>query len=373
MKKLFIAALALASVVACSKDDVQVPELDSNTKSVAVKIENAGSTRAGGEAGNTTAGTNGMKAVVEASELHILFADKEGNVLENKALVSDETSATHPDANGQYAYGTQPADALDGNYIFHNVPAAVTQIAIVRYEANDAPTAETLDAYEEMANGEALNLQREIDDIVLYSESTLTKTTECATVNGIQYFIYTAKVRVAPTFTRFEINNIECEDLGGLNADGKEDTYGLDELALQSLTWGAGANVYSIATDELGTLYGAWKTPENGKNNIQAPTGVWSWNVLPANVTVPSKTNPLTLAMKVKAYDYKVAKEELNLLVEGLQKDGTNVTSFDAENIYQLNLKFKEGYISGQEGICVNVEVEIATWTVNTVTPVFGN
>lgn len=371
MKKLFVAAMALATIVSCSKDDVQVPELDSNTKSVAVKIENAGSTRADGEAGNTTAGINGMKAVVEASELHILFADKDGNVLENKTLVSEDVNAEHPEANDQYAYGTQPADALDGSYIFHNVPAAVTQIAIVRYEADDAPTAETLEAYEKMANDEALNLPREIDDIVLYSESTLTKTTECATVNGIQYFIYTAKVRVAPTFTRFEINNIECEDLGALNADGKEDTYGLDVLTLKSLVWGAGENVYSIAADELGVLDGVWKN-EGGKNNIQAPSGVWSWNMLPDNVTVPSKANPLTLNMDVKAHDYAVAKTNLNLLVEGLQKDGTNVTSFDAENIYQLNLKFKEGNISGQEGICVNVEVEIATWTVNTVKPVFG-
>jgi hypothetical protein len=55
-----------------------------------------------------------------------------------------------------------------------------------------------------------------------------------------------------------------------------------------------------------------------------------------------------------------------------LTKDGAAVTSFDVKNIYQLDLTFGEGNISGQEGICVNVTVSIDTWTVNTVKPVFG-
>ena len=379
MKKLFIAAMALATIVSCSKDDNAGPALDSNNKSVAIKIENSSSTRAG-EAGNTVAGKDQQSAVIDPSELMILFADANDVILKEMPLVAD--GADHDQTNNpQYAYGSAPESGLDGDYVFHNVPAAVTKIAIVRYEqaVEDTPADITivpgtteLDEVAAYASEPELNLQREIDDIILYAESTLTKDASdmCVEIKGVKYYVYNATVTVAPLFARFEINNIQCDDLGALNGDNDINTFGFDALELNSLTWGAGA--YSIATDELGTLYGSYKTPDGGKNYIQAPTGVWSWNV-PNTAKVPSTENPLVLAMTASAHDYVVANNgAVSIKVIGLEHEDTPVEAFANENIYKLDLSFDEGDIAGQEGICVNVNVTIAKWTVKTVDPVFG-
>lgn len=396
MKKLFVAVLAIAALAACNKEEVNAPVLDNESKSVAINILNSNDgTRA--EAGNTTPGTNGQLAVVEASELKILFADSNGVILMEKALVSDSTETTHPNTTGEYVYGTQPDGTLNGDYIFHNVPAAVTQIAVVRYETGDFSVkngVSELATIEELAENQEKNEDREMDDIILYSRSALTKTNECTTelINGKTYYIYTAEVRVAPKFTRFEINNIECLDLGVFNDDTDPNTYAYDTMDLVSLGWGAAYDAenpvtypYTINPAQLTTLTGAYDgtaTNETWENEAAracklADGKVWSWNVLPEGLLVPSSTNPLVLKVKVSAYDYTVAKEDLELKVVGLTKtEGAttaDVTSFDVENVYQLNLKFKESDLAGQEGMCVKVDVEIAPWTVNTVYPIFGN
>lgn len=390
MKKLFVAVLALAALAACNKEEVNAPVLDTESKSVAINILNSyDGTRA--EAGNTKPGTDGQLAVVEASELKILFADTDGVILMEKALVSTSKETTHP-TTGEYVYGTQPTGTLNGDYIFHNVPAAVTQIAVVRYETGDFTVengVSELATIEDLAKNQAENEDREMDDIILYSRSGLTKTDECTTelINGKTYYIYTAQVTVAPMFTRFEINNIECLDLGWLNDDNDPNTYAYDTMDLVSLGWGAayGAEYpYTIDPDQLTTLTGAYDGTANATWENEAARAcklaegkVWSWNVLPEGLLVPSATNPLVLKVKVAARDYTVAKEDLELKVVGLTKtEGAttaDVTSFDVKNVYQLNLKFNESDLAGQEGKCVQVDVTIAPWSVKAVYPIFGN
>ena len=383
MKKLFVAVLAIAALAACQKENSHdVPALDSNCKSVSLVIANQAETRVDTNAGNTAAGDNGQLAVMHNDDLRILFADANGAVLMDLQLVGQNEDEKHEEVlAGNYVPGV---GETANEYVWHNVPAAVTQIAVVRYEAADFAEAfvagkRKLTDYEALATSETLNLKRELEDICLYVGSTLTKDTTAAhKVNGVDYYYYRATVEVAPYFTRFEIHNVQCDDLGDLNADPDPNTFGLDKLVLGDLTWGG---KYAISATELGTLYGSYNTPENGKNYVKPATGVWSWNLDPKDLKIPSEANPLLLPMVVSAYDYTVAGYEAALgganrsikVVALKDKDGNAVRSFEKENIYVLDLSFDESDIAGQEGICVAVTVTVADWTVVPVKPVFGN
>ena len=98
---------------------------------------------------------------------------------------------------------------------------------------------------------------------------------------------------------------------------------------------------------------------------------VWSWNIMPADF------KDMLLTCEVGAYDYTVASSDAELYIKGLAKTVGATTpdanGFAAENIYRIALDFTEGDLSGQEGLCVQVDVEIVDWTVNTVHPVFGD
>lgn len=412
MKKLFICALALASVVACSKDDMaQEPVLDSANKSIAVTIAN-GTSATRGDAGHTTAATGKSQiAVADANDLIIFFADKNGLILEHKKLVA--TGANHDTTNNPlYAYGTQTTTTtgttVKGDYIFHNIPAAVTQVAIARYEGfgTDEPDVvvengkTNLSAVLALATSN-INEKRGIDDICLYGVGTVgtTSSNDHVEVNGVQYRIYPVSVTVTPALARLEINNIECLNLGTANDDLNEDgtpnisTFGIDELELLSLGWGGTTTTgegdaattsytYNIpAADFPKTLVGTYKTGDTtaannkddveGDNAYKLTSGVWSWNV-PVDAAVPSDTKPMVLGLKAKAYDYTLAEDDLQLVVNGLQDGSTTLSAFSAANIYQLNLQFNEGDIAGQEGVCVNVTVTINPWTVKTVTATFS-
>ena len=383
--------LAIAALVSCSKDDTADAVLDSANKSIQIKIENVGTTRAnngdGISAGNTTATTGTtMSSVVNVSELKILFANASGTILMEKALVG--TAVDHVTAGPDlpaYSYGsftgTESTDdhANNGVYVFHNVPAAVTQIAVVRYEAGDinqgsvvAGTTELNDVLE-AAENEALNLQRELEDIVLYDQSPLTKADpakECVTVGGIKYYVYEASVTVAPKFSRLEIDKIHCTDLGYKNDDNDPATVDFDKLVLNSFTW----STYAIAEDELGELNGQYNgtanaTVEDENARICKPeSGVWSWNIK------EQAFSKMTLNMSASATDYTVADDDVNLYItslsaaEGSAWDGTYKTT----HIYKLSIPFSQSNLADQEGICANVTVEIVPWTVNTVTPNFG-
>lgn len=382
MKKLFVAVLALAALAACQKENsLDVPALDSNCKSVSLVIANQAETRVDTNAGHTAAGTQGQSAVLNNDDLRILFADANDNVLMDLQLVAQDENEEHKDVlTDNYVPGTSD---VENEYVWHNVPAAVTQIAVVRYEAADfttvfEPAKRKLSDYETLATSETLNLQRELEDICLYVDSTLEKDTSAKhTVNGVDYYYYRATVEVAPYFTRFEIHNVQCDDLGDLNADPDPNKFGLDKLVLGDLTWGG---KYAISATELGTLYGSYKTPENGKNYVKSANGVWSWNLDPDGLKIPSETNPLLLPMVVSAYDYVVAGNDpaigganRSIKVVALEdENGNAVTSFDKENIYVLDLSFDESDIAGQEGICVAVKVTVANWTVVPVEPVYG-
>ncbi|MBR4854349.1 MAG: hypothetical protein IKU88_06440 [Alistipes sp.] len=424
MKKLFVSLMAIAALVSCSKDEVgNGPALDSANKTVSITIVNGnGGSRAAGDAGITAPGAgttaNGVTtmASAEATDLDVLFADASGTILKvmplvNTGAATDETHGT--DYTAEYVPGTT---GEANTYIWHNVPWDVTQIAVVRYYKG-APAAEGVDAIPAditivekttklsavaaLASNEALNLGRGLSDIVLYGVDTqLEDLNTTHEVDGVSYHYWKADVTVTPALARFEINNIECTNLGVYNLATNTDRtkYGFDELDVLSLSWKSTANnTYQIAkaTDatKIGTLYGQYVPAEgatlkeantyagsenraNGDaDDLQAGAGkVWSWNVA-ANTTFDG----MTVGLKAHAYDYSLqeAGQNLTLNVTGLATSANattaNANTFAAANIYQLNLAFTEENVKDQDALCVQVVVTVTPWTINTIYPVFGN
>ena len=265
MKKLFVSLMAVAALVSCSKDEVgNGPALDSKNKSIEITILNgSGSTRVDG--GITAPGvgavvdgqqTNKM-ASASATQLKVLFANSSGEILKVLPLVNtgSATDKTHdPDHSAEYVPGTTN---VQDSYIWHNVPWAVTQIAVARYESNDIAITEktetvagtNLSAVAALATSETLNIGRELQTIVLYGvDKELVDLKQTHEVDGVSYHYWKAEVTVTPQLARFEVNNIQCIDLGYLNTDGDARTYGFDALTATSLTWVTDGTVEEPAT-----------------------------------------------------------------------------------------------------------------------------
>ena len=374
MKKLFVAVMALAAFAACQKDVVLVN--DNETKTITLTISNQSEdSRALG--GDTNKGVTG--ACAEASDLVVLFANTDGTILFNDKLTSTGTTDnTHKGEGTSYI-----KDEKTGSYMWHMVPADVKQIAVARFEANDITIEKgttNISAVAALAKDEAKNLNRELEDIVLYGVGQLKDTGESHRVGNTLYHVWNTEVTVAPALARFEIHKIQCTDLGAANADENLATYGLDELLINSLSW-TGATETHTAYGFPHTLYGSYNNesatnntePDSAKrSNSYTPTnGAWSWNVLPCTFA------GLTLDMTAATYDYQITDGNYSfpLNVVGLSKkvdgDDTVDNVFVAGNIYVINLIFNEQNISAQDAICVDVTVEIKPWTVVDRTPIY--
>lgn len=384
MKKLFVAVLALAALAACNKEEA--PSFNDNeAKTIQISILNETDyTRA--EGGDTLKGEARVCAANE--DLKVLFAKADGTIVYEDTLLTaadqDTTTDEHAGVGAAGQENLYVKDADSGKYMWHNVPADVKQIAVVRYEAGDLAEGKTdfvgdnLSTLSALASNEAANLAREIEDIVLYGVDDLYDTGATHRVGNTFFHVWQADVTVAPAFARFEIHSLACTDLGALNADGDPDTYDLDELLLKSLTWkGAEAN---HTAPGFGTqrLFGEYN-PATGKvdtNNQTDPTlrskeykptnGAWSWNVKPCTF------GGLTLDIDAYAYDYTLASRNLPLVVTGLV-DGENAdaNSFEAGYIYTLDLTFTQANIKTADGICAVVTVIVKPWVIEKRYPVY--
>ena len=412
MKKLFICALALASVVACSKDDTADAVLTSSQKSVSVTIANAvSSTRAvdaltadevtldeNGSVGKVLdAGQNVVSA--QYTELVFLFANKNGEIVEIRradqaapSTVKNETNEVH-------------------TLTFHAVTEAAMQLAVVKYgDMTALQVGDNLSKVRDEAADEAKNNEINLNMITLYGVDDLEANGTCE-YDGHEYNLYKAVVDIAPLFARFEISGIECSDLGystlGMALNTIEPTVatkGYDELTLNSLTFGAnnkysyewstkpvllgqysgnindGANgvrpdyqdtrIYAFDSSASSTLAAEGVTNTDGSYTANNATTMLAWNI--AQQDAFTEANPLVLNISTKAYDYINATKESTVTVTGLTKDNAAVTTFEAGNIYRLYLEFEEKNIdSYPDGLCVNVQVTVAKWVVNIVNPTF--
>lgn len=413
MKKLFVCAMALAAFVSCSKDDVQGPALDSANKTVSIAIKNSAvGTRAAGIGTAVNAGVTDLTegahesqvASAAATELYVLFAagDEIKKILPLSS--TSETNDTHSDGTvtKEYAVGTTSTDAQEGNFVYtwHNVPWEIDNIAVVRTDAvkdaayyGTAATIKSVKAFADLAQDEDANLTRELSEVVLFDNQPLQDTGRTHEVNGITYHYWDAHLTVAPKFARFEINNIECTNLGYYNTAANTDKryYGFDEMDVTSLTWEASnGKTYQIAATggKIGTLYGQYvpaegaevKDPNTYKgsedraaaeaDDLQAGVNkVWSWNVL------PTTWNKMDVGLWAYAYDYALQTDGRNLTLKVVGLDGAEGTyDFTEGNIYKLNLQFAEEHVKDQDLLCVEITVDIQPWTiVDDLEAVFGN
>lgn len=397
MKKLFVAVLALGALASCEKENTPVEE--AKNKTIEINVLNLVEESRAVAGGDTAQGTADLCA--EFGELKVLFVEAGGKIAFEDTLVADNenmTDDTHTSIDGEYV--KDEAYDNNGTRRWHNVPASIKKIAVVRYEATDFPQGcvgkDLEDDVLALASNMEANVARPIETMVLCGVGTLSDTGATHMVGESLYHVWKAEVNVAPAFARFEVRSIKCTDLGALNADGDDATYDLDELKLKSLTWNykaAAGNVEYAAPDFGATLYGVYApaadyTYKYDQNTCTAtersaeynPKGAWSWNVL------PGEFQDLTVDIDGYAYDYQVSYEadqsdrNFPLYVSGLatsrDADG-NVTGednkFEAGNIYHIDLIFKQENIKTQDGICVDVVVTVNAWKVVERYPIYDN
>ena len=387
MKRMFIAAMAIAALVSCSKEE-EVSYADSMSKTIQISILNEKfDSRA--EGGDTAKGE--AKVCAENKDLKVLFAMNDGTItFEDNLTSAGSTDDTHKGEVG--AAGEEELyvkDESTGKYMWHNVPADVKKIAVVRYEAGDLPTGkdnfvgDNLSTLLALAQDEAKNLARPVEQIILYGVDDLYDTGATHRVGATFFHVWQADVTVAPKVARLEVHSIKCTDLGKLNNDGDPDTYDIDELLLKSLTWtGAENGPHTAPGFGAQRLYGENEEDKAGydentcpegtarSNEYKPANGAWSWNVRPCTFT------GMILDMDAYAYNYTLASKNLPLTVTGLKKTANAETAdgntFEAGKIYTLDLEFAQSDIKTQDGICVVVTVIVEPWVIEKRYPVYG-
>ena len=403
MKKLFIAAMALATIVSCSKDEGDT-FLTSNKKSVAITIANSQMGTRGGAAGETTK-VEDKEYAATVDQLTVLFLNNSEQIVESYALSAGTEENTSADTQGVITKR------------FHGVSESVNKVAVVRYngsvaagtkyseivaaaknEAATAFSAPTTETEPGTTPEGTTNLNTDVQSIILTSGQavTLGEGGECE-YNGHTYTLYKATVNVAPAFARFEIHSVAVTNLGQTtNTDGT--VSGLDEVKLGLLTFGDGETgpyTHDFTGTTGTTFWGDYKSRKSGDwadsegDNIvtswtPAEGKAISWNMLPTSVKAPTYnvendvetiSNPMVLNVTVDAADMYIQDKTRTVTVKGL-KDGENpVTEFIAGKVYTLNLVFDESHISDPDvaQICVEATVNVSQWTVVPVTPEFKN
>lgn len=337
MKKLFVAVLAIAALAACNKEEATI--LNTSKKSVSMTILNGGeATRAITEA----SGEENFECAGEA-DLTVLFADANGKVVESRALSAASEKVVADEANAE---GLVPT-----TYTFHRLPETVMQVGVIALRGAATPAS--------LADAETLwkteTKDAEFANIVVYGEDTQLDDAGFCKAGGDEEFpFFTAAVRVAPAHTRFEVLSFQCTDLG-------QNEYGYSQIELVKMTMGADEQALGQ------TLKAATDVATPTGVNVTDETQAWSWNWI-----APHTFSPITVDLVVTGKNYTVAIPEKTLTIEKLMNNGTEVTEFAVENIYKLDVPFLEANIDATEAyICVDVEVTIAKWVVNTLTPVF--
>ena len=406
MKKLFIAAMALATIVSCSKDDADTV-LTSKQKSVTVTIQNSkiSGTRAtvtgetlspsaqGGENGTTdqvgTQGTNGETEtlVADVTKLKILFANQAGQVLKALPLIGEADDDIHVTTNTDEYVPGEVANG-EGTYTFHRVPETVTRVAVIRDTKGLAGTTlegQTLAAIQANAVNETAALKEDVQNIFLYAEDDLTKSNKCYEdeVNGVMttYYYYDATLDIKPQFTRFELVGVSCENLGELNTDvddnGEENiaTVGLDELTLVKFTMPLNGKEYYKNFTSTDVLVGeaCANVDGCGKDEVDAielANGqAWSWNM--AEGTLDLATAPMVLALNAASHHMFVNNPAKTVKIVKLNDSAS--LKLAKGSVYRMYIPFGEENIDATDDqLCVNATVTISDWTVVLVTPDFA-
>lgn len=359
MKKYFIAALALVAAVACSKDDVANPVLDTSMKSVTLNIGNmATGVRAAIEGAETEKGVNATASTKVDEKFFVMFAKADGTIVK---VYQGGTNGTIPAAVGS-------------TYTFHKLPETVRQVAIIGNYTGTAPVAGNhLSTYEDAWQEESeATVKADYKNLLAYGKDDLTNSNTCTTVNEhgntLEYPLYTADVTVAPHKARIEITKIACDDAAAYNLYSY---IGVVSVKMAGVTDG---NSYIHYFTEFSDI----NLPSNNVNNVLcmpssksiAPQAgnVWSWNIAPQAVS------NIVTELYVEGNGYTTAIPPRTVTITSYANGSTPITQFEAGKIYQFAIDFDAANIDNVENyICAEVEVTIKPWEVVPVTVGFQN
>lgn len=367
--RFFAIAMAALSLAACSKENTENNGNVDGTKSVALRFEGLStSTKAVGDP--QSAGQITLK------NMTVYFTDGK-NILKKEVLNSDSPAW---------------AELTGDGYVFHQLPSTVSQIQIVGNSAGKTITEGTVDALKASvlkAAGE-----QEFTNVTLFGEDIeLTKTT--ADEHGDN--MYTATVDLKPLVARFEIGNIACTDMG----EGPVSQFDLRVIGLMDFNSAVKLDGTVAGTEyTLGNVLEPGSEPAENKvvfGEADDEAG-WAWDKIAGatNITDATPWNPgegkkfVYQFIPNKLANGKMAQVKLvldnvvwtdgtnnpfnSVVTAKFQKDGQDLTAFEAGKIYTVDYQFKGenvGPWNPDDTKCVQINVTVASWEIVALTPVF--
>lgn len=314
MKKILLTLASVAALVSCNKHEID-NKFENAPKTVEITIENGSLTKA------VTAPVGEGGLVCDAADLTALFADASGAIKKTVPFV-----------------GVTPEN---GKYTFADIPSTVSQIAVIALRGQEIPAslaaAKALWTTTEMVSVNA-------DKTIVYGEDLNPTTTKAS--DG---YVLSAAVKVTTKHARIEISSISCTDMG---------TY--SEIALKTMTL-SGYDNYAEDLDA---------TLSSTSDSAFAGEGVvWSWNILEKDIL------PIVLDMEVTGKGYTIAIPEKTLTVNLYKVNGTEISKFEAGNVYNFAINFAASNLDSDASATVSAEVTVTVseWVINETSVGFAN
>lgn len=375
-----IIAVAGTGLASCTSEDVPTISDASETKSVSLKIEGVGNGIATRSVDSPTATTT-----MRLKDLKIVFYNGASGAVYRTEQMADTD--------------TQWAALTTGNgVVYHNLDPMVDAILIVGNHQNKGITwtnANTIKASELDAAGE--NTEASTGDtkeyVTLFGEDLTLVEAADQTVDPDAQTLYQAEVTLAPRVARFEIGNIRCENLtSSLYRSFNLKGIGLVDFS-RKVVLGSGAPVAPKLTINDYILEPG-KPAQEGKFVFGAASEIaWAYDTVDPMVAFTSSDyiyNPGAQNDQRFAYNFiPDGFPNIKLVLDNVTPLDPNVTvnfnyvataSFTGHNapeaghIYRVDMVFKEiniGPWDPNSTICVNVEVSVLPWVIETLTPVF--
>lgn len=427
--KYFLLTLLSVGLFACSNDDDDGlktnPGEDARVKSITVSIKSPENLTLRSVVAPTT------DTKIQLAKAYILFCTSMGEVWDVQTVESDGSGTAQDPINKLIS--------TDG-VTFHDISDAVTQIAVIGNPFNpDMKTFEWFPPIETPVKGNLLSTlenslkisaagQQDQDYITLYGKGNLGDPVDEVQhgVTGATYdtYIYKPEITVNPLVARFEIGNIQCEDLGNVYGDiliaglGLVDFYEFSTLAgtasnkLLEGVYKVDANGdviersghifdpglanpggvdpfynFSLSTGRIGWRF--VQSLESGANpRLTDPTDIYNPLITPNDPSSDRGVFAFNFIPKadefpnVKLWLGIYSKDNPALTVGGnwfVTTSGFNITDATVQHpapgyIYTLDFKFKEENIGdyNHDNRCADINVTATPWTLTTLEPVFN-
>lgn len=393
LKHYFLMALVAISTIACSKNEDNIAggensnngTLELTLKGVSKKTDRA----------------VGLPATVKTSvsDLTVLFADTSGEILSVELLSADDNvdmwnTLMGIGGNGQMTPVTfeDLPDDVTQVHIFGNIK---TKVGVPAHNVGSNVSIFSTTMFD-IAN------MNDISSAILFGKDIeLTSTIE----PDSGHTLWSAELTIAPTVARFEIGNIQCNNLTGTISNFKVKAIGLDNI-FENISFDGSSTTAPETVKELEIV-------GNNGEALGSPLPVWAYdNITPITVNSTAIHNPATAdnALEVGGngkyvYHFVPQRQHVGNSTNGVGADLVNsfgvspkirlelsdvtanngthkpnkrwVTAifngenspkiFEAGKIYQINLNFKEDNIEvpdPSQTNCVELSVTVADWVI---------